>query len=226
MQHSEETKRKIREARKKQIILLFSEEHKKKISEALRGRIFTEQTRKKMSEVNRGENNPNYGKNTSVETRKKLSESNRGKHNHDGKNNPNYGKHHSEESRRKISESHIGKSCGEKSHFWKGGISFEPYCPKFNKEFKERVRAFFGFQCVECGTPQNGMKLHVHHVNFNKKSCCDSSVPLFVSLCQLCHLKTNFNRDHWEQHFTEIINNYYEGKCYLTQEEMMKIRCS
>src|SRR5208337_386546 len=29
---------------------------------------------------------------------------------------------------------------GEKSPGWKGGISFEPYCIKFNKEFKERVR--------------------------------------------------------------------------------------
>lgn len=99
---------------------------------------------------------------------------------------------------------------------WQGGISFEPYCSKFNKEFKERVRAFFGYHCVECGTPQNGSKLHVHHVNFQKDSCCNDGVtPLFVSLCDSCHGKTGRNRDYWQQHFTEIINRDYGGKCYL-----------
>jgi|WetSurMetagenome_2_1015567.scaffolds.fasta_scaffold96891_2 hypothetical protein len=110
---------------------------------------------------------------------------------------------------------------GEKSPGWKGGHSYEPYCIKFNNEFKERVRAFFGYQCVECGIPQNGYKLHVHHVNFKKNSCCDETTPrLFVPLCLECHLHTNGKRLYWEQHFTDMINQYYEGKCYLTKEEM------
>ncbi len=110
---------------------------------------------------------------------------------------------------------------GEKSSAWKGGISFEPYCPKFNEKFKERVRAFFGYRCQMPGCNhiwQPGeKKLAVHHVNFNKNSCCDPSVPrLFVPLCPgKCHAKTNHNREHWEQLFTELIMTKYNGQCYL-----------
>ena len=52
-------------------------------------------------------------------------------------------------------------------------------------------------------------------VNFNKKTCCDNSIPLFVALCHSCHSKTGFNRDYWQEHFTLIINEQYGGRCYL-----------
>ena len=48
--------------------------------------------------------------------------------------------------------------------------------------------------------------------------------PLFVSLCQSCHAKTNKNREYWEQHFTEMINEYYGGRCYFLKEEMTAIK--
>ena len=117
------------------------------------------------------------------------------------------------------------KHCGKDHPQWKGGISFEPYCPKFNKEFKERVRTFFDHKCVECGNPENGKHHSVHHVNFNKMSCCDTSIPLFVTLCHNCHTKTNYHREYWEQHFTDMINIYYGGKCYFTIEEMERLKC-
>jgi hypothetical protein len=108
-----------------------------------------------------------------------------------------------------LCSNNYNKRCGVESPQWKGGISFEPYCPKFNKEFKERVRAFFNHTCVECATPQTVKKLHVHHVNFNKESCCDPSIPLFVPLCDSCHGKTNFNRGFWTYWFTEMITRHY-----------------
>jgi hypothetical protein len=108
---------------------------------------------------------------------------------------------------------------------WDGGKSFEPYCPKFNDEFKERVRAFFGYQCGECGTPQNGIKLDVHHINANKMSCCDDTIPTFIPLCKSCHSKIKkSNLIYWEQHFTEMIEGYYQGKCYFSQEEFAAFR--
>lgn len=115
----------------------------------------------------------------------------------------------------------IGRFIGDKSPVWKGGTSFEPYCPKFNKEFKERVRAFFNYKCAECGMSQeeNGKALGVHHVIYNKNTCCDSTIPLFVPLCNHCHSKTNSRRKHWQTHFTELINTKYGGKCYYTKEE-------
>jgi hypothetical protein len=129
------------------------------------------------------------------------------------------GKHLSEATKKKISEHRKGKTAKEHHPQWLGGKSFEPYCIKFNDEFKERVRAFFGCCCVECGSPQTEEKLHVHHVNFNKNTCCDDSMPLFVALCRPCHTKTNHNRGYWENHFTQIIFGYYKGKSYLTMDE-------
>lgn len=100
--------------------------------------------------------------------------------------------------------------------YWKGGVAYGPYCPKFNREFKERVRNFFGRICVECGAPETGRGLCVHHVNFRKDACCaEDAIPLFVPLCPSCHSKTNFNREYWDARYTALINERYGGQCYL-----------
>ena len=57
--HSEETKRKIREANTGKTT---SDETRRKISETSKGRTHSEETKRKMSEVMKGKNNPNYGK--------------------------------------------------------------------------------------------------------------------------------------------------------------------
>jgi hypothetical protein len=115
----------------------------------------------------------------------------------------------------------LAHRIGELAPNWRGGTSFEPYCPKFNNEFKERVRAFFNYTCPECGSPQNGQRLRVHHIHYNKDACCSESVsPLFIALCGSCHSRTNGNRSYWQQHFTEMIMRWYGGRCYLTKEEM------
>jgi len=114
---------------------------------------------------------------------------------------------------------------GENAPQWKGGLSFKQYCPKFSKEFKERVRGFFSCTCQLCGEPQGDEKLHVHHVNYEKDACCDPNVPrLFIPLCRKCHNKTNHNRKHWDRYFTELITSTYNGKCYFTQEEYAVLR--
>ncbi len=104
---------------------------------------------------------------------------------------------------------------GENSPTWKGGISFEPYCPKFNNEFKERVRDFWGRRCGICGEKENGRKLSVHHVNYNKMVCCDDTPPLFIPTCEVCHGKTNHRREAWEHNLTEYIMIWFDGESYL-----------
>lgn len=105
---------------------------------------------------------------------------------------------------------------GKGSHFWKGGISFEPYCPLFNEEFKERVREFWDRKCGLCGKKEinNGKKLNVHHVQYDKDTCCNNTLPLFIPLCNRCHTKTNFNRSYWEEMFSNYIMIWYDGECY------------
>lgn len=159
----------------------------------------------------------------SEETRKKIGDS------HRGEKNPWYGKHLPAETRKKMSDARKG----ENHPMWKGGASFGQYCPKFNEDFKERVRAFFGYVCPECGTPQGEIKLAVHHVNYRKGMCCDPSLPhLFIPLCAAgsklkgktsCHALTNWNREYWQDYFTDMIMNYYGGRCYLSNKEMTEL---
>jgi hypothetical protein len=191
----------------------MSEEQKRKISESLKKSLSSLEVRKKMSDIAKKTlSDPKIRKKYSDVQKKRCED-------------PGVRKKLSDRLKNRIfTESHRKKlgdaQRGDKNRQWNGGSSFEPYCPKFNKEFKERVRSFFNHTCVECGDPETVRKLSIHHVNFNKESCCDPSIPLFVPLCDHCHGKTNKNRIFWEYWFTEMINRLYGGKCYFTKEEM------
>jgi len=197
------------------------------------GKKHTQITRDKMSASHMGDKNPNFGKPKSLATRTKMSESKK------GIKNPNFGKPKSLATRTKMSDAakgiknhnfgktaspdtraKMGKSrSGEKNSHWLGGISFNPYCPKFNNNLKERVRKFFNYTCQMCGHKwQPGeRKLCVHHINYDKRACCEPTVkPLFAVVCHgKCHNKTNKNRTYWYQHFQELIAIQYGGRCFL-----------
>lgn len=102
--------------------------------------------------------------------------------------------------------------CGKNSPTWKGGKSFEPYCHKFNEAFKESVREKFNRVCFLCPTTEeeNGKKLAVHHVQYDKDCLCDDSNCEFVPLCNTCHGKTNFNRDYWTDLIMSKLNEIKE----------------
>ena len=74
-----------------------SEETRKKMSEAQKGKQLSEDTRKKIAEARKG-------KHRSAETRKKMSEAHKGKHN-------------SAEARKKMSEAHKG------NHWYNNGVT-------------------------------------------------------------------------------------------------------
>ena len=97
--------------------LVLSKETKEIMNEAKRGKTLTEEHRKKLSEANKGKNNPFYGKTRTEESRKKQSESRKGKY--AGENQPKYGKSPSEESRKKQRESMKGKNTDKK--WWNDG---------------------------------------------------------------------------------------------------------
>ena len=116
---------------------------------------------------------------------------------------------------------------GELSPQWKGGVSFEPYCEKFDDDLKERVRIFFDRKCYICGKSEQEQidemlkegktpikKLDVHHVNYDKMVCCNDIKPLFVPLCRSCHAKTQFDREYWEEFFTVSLNYLTDGECF------------
>jgi len=188
-----------------------------------------------------GENSPMTGRLVSSETRRKLSKAGKGKLHpwQVGENNPTK----RPEVRAKISATKMGVprpdmagernpnyGGGERSSNWRGGISFEPYCPKFNKEFKERVRAFWGYACGNCGKTQSEnitksgkvQKLHVHHVNYRKDACCEEEVARqFIPLCSSCHPRTNHDRKKWEKKISRLIEKKFGGRCYFHQGEQL-----
>ena len=131
------------------------------------------------------------------------------------------GCHMSTESRRKNSIAHLG----EKHYNWKGGISFEPYCPKWTKDLRRRIRAFFEYQCLICGKTEkeNGKKLSCHHVNYDKMVCCNGKPVRFAALCAKCHSRTNHDTSKWEIRLHRIIEEFYDGRSYFTKEEWERI---
>jgi len=223
---SDDTKAKLRRAHTG---LRASEETRKKMSvshmgnKSNSGKCLPEEVKKKISDSLKGDKNPMFGKHPanvgmprSEEIRKKISESK------SGENHPFFGKQLSEEYRVKLVESHT-------DGFWYGAVRYytnPQYCEKWTPNLRERVRAYRGYICFECGTPQNGHKLHVHHVHYNKRTCCDNSPRDLVPLCESCHAKTNTNRGYWEDHFTEMIYalDPINGKCFLSKEEMKNFR--
>lgn len=100
------------------------------------------------------------------------------------------------------------KTIGENHPNWKGGISFEPYCNKFNNQLKEQIRDKFDRKCFLCGKREKDSKskLHVHHTDYNKGQGCGYNWSL-IPLCRSCHMKTNSNRYYW----FNLLNNYW---CY------------
>jgi len=219
---SEEGKKSAKERGKNLKIFFTTEEGQKWLDENIRGengtmygktgdkasfysRYHSEESKQLMSknhQDNSGEKHGMYGKKR-PEHSKKMS----------GKNNPNYGKRGKETSM-------FGRT-GEKHPMYKGGISYLPYCEKFNDYLKERVRDFFGRCCYVCGMneTENGQKLSVHHVNYDKMVCCNDVKPLFVPLCKSCHGKTQKDREYWEEFFTVSLEYLTNGKCFIPMKE-------
>ena len=106
---------------------------------------------------------------------------------------------------------------GEESPNWKGGVVFKPYCPLFNNDFKERVRDFWDRKCGISGIAEseNGQRLSVHHVNYEKMVCCNQTLPIFIPLCKKYHTKTNYNRSYWEENLTNYIMIWFDGESYI-----------
>lgn len=126
VKHTDETKRKLSEAHKgKQM----SEEARAKLSELNKGKHLSEEHKRKIGEANKGALSPNFGKHPSEEARRKNSDANKGSLNH------NFGKHPSEETRLKMSEAHKGNtSC-------LGNTLTEEHKRKLSEAWKHRASA-------------------------------------------------------------------------------------
>jgi hypothetical protein len=135
----------------------------KKSSRFIRGHL-PWNTGKKRPEIT-GEKNPMK----KLEARKKLSISMRG-------NKNGIGSKHTKEWKQKQSL----RFSGEKSSFWRGGISFLPYSVDWTKTLKRAIRERDNYVCQKCSQYGNV----VHHIDGVKTNC--NSLNL-ITLCRRCH---------------------------------------
>lgn len=133
--------------------------------------------------------------------------------------------------------------------FWYGNVRYYKRIEcELWKDVNPRVHAWFSNKCVLCEQPGNNSSLIGHHVFYDTKACCLTSKDgkyysnlnarkhpvkdyyigenpnYFVILCRSCHGKTNGsfkNRMRYADEFKKMIDEYYGGKCYFTNEEMI-----
>lgn len=186
------------------------------------GKEVADKIRKETSERVSGNNNPTCN----PETAKKVSDSlkkylKEHPEERKGENNAFYGRKHKDETiehwretKKGIyflnEEQHLKRleniKRGEDSHLWKGGISFEPYSPEFNKCLKTKIKERDSYKCCICN--KETQKLAIHHINYNKENSNEKNL---ISLCYSCHSKTNINREIWEKIFVNLINEKYDN---------------
>lgn len=200
---------------------VLTDEHKNNIGKAnsisLKGKRCSPKSEFKKDDIPWNKEKP-----MADETKDKLRIINLGNHYKKGKTGQkawNEGIPMPEETKNKISASKIGKPLSESTRLamkgripwnkgipfmegdthpnWKGGISFEPYCQKFNIKLKERIRERDNRTCQLCGEKENGKKLACHHVHYDKPNCN----PDLISLCNRCNIKANYKRDYYEELF-------------------------
>jgi hypothetical protein len=136
--------------------------------------------------------------------------------------------------------------------FWYGhpsisiGSSRPIYCEMFG-EVKPRVRAFFNHACAKCGKVEGDKSYHVHHVFYEKKTCCwldeneeywtslgiksqkheyyiGKNPNYFALLCDSCHGTTNGGYENRKKNANELkklIDEKFGGKSYYSEEEMI-----
>lgn len=95
-------------------------------------------------------------------------------------------------------EYRVGKNASN----WKGGISFEPYSPDFNKKLKRQIRERDNHTCQECGKTKEelGYEPAIHHIDYDKNNNNPNNL---ICLCNSCHGKTTYDRNDWTRYFRE-----------------------
>lgn len=104
-----------------------------------------------------------------------------------------------EEQRKKVS--------GSRNVNWIDGRSYKPYDRrKFSEKLKEEIRSRDGNICQVCGMTEeehlivHGIKLSVHHADYNKYNCDRKNL---FAVCKGCNARVNFNRSYWQEYFNK-----------------------
>jgi len=201
---------------------VYSKETLKKMSEAKRGRKLSEEHKRKISEANKGKIPWIKGKHLSRETKEKLSKALK------GRPSPMKGKSYTKEAKERMSKIakekgfgkwmkgkiswNRGKSSwwliGEKNPNWKGGISKINRTERTNfmdtLEYKKWRRFVFkrdDYTCQICG--KVGGKLRANHIKrYADYPKLRTEKNNGITICERCDLKwVMYHEPEWESYF-------------------------
>jgi len=175
-------------------------------------RIQSKETRRKISKSLAGNTRgrTNKGRKHTKETKDKISKALKGRE---------YTDEHRANLReafkdRKPTKEHcrnISKSAKErfkdptKHPLWRGGLSYLPYGTGWTSELRDSIRARDGYICQVCNEKQKRKTFHVHHIDYDKENNNESNL---ITLCKSCHMKTNGDREYWEEYFKDMIQEF------------------
>ncbi len=104
-------------------------------------------------------------------------------------------------------------NSGSNNSSWKGGISYEPYCPIWSdKEYKKDIKLRDGNKCLNPTCNKRDSRLNIHHIDYNKKNCEYKNV---ITLCGSCNSSANKDREWhtaWYQALMYMRYNYKYSK--------------
>lgn len=113
---------------------------------------------------------------------------------------------------------------------WKGGTSYLPYCPKFNKRRKKAVRDFFNNTCLVCGKTasenvvgQRIIALCVHHADHDKEQGCNGKPFNLVPLCHDCHTDEMWNQEEYHQYINKTLREGFKWGIWNEEEYIRKV---
>jgi hypothetical protein len=219
--HTQESINKMRDVK---LGKKLTKEHKEKIGKSLVGKMAGKNN--PMFGI-KGENHHFYGKKHTQETKDKIGKANKtirlGKNlseeHKESIRKAMLGREIPQEWRDKISKANTGRKHsketieklkliarkGEDHHNWKGGISADPYCPLWlDKEFRQDINNRDNNKCQNPDCWNNTERMTIHHIDYNKQNCSPDNL---ITVCNSCNSRANFNREYWQELYTEIINN-------------------
>lgn len=113
--------------------------------------------------------------------------------------NMNKGKIMSKETRKKLSIAHKWKKNKEYKEW-----SESEYTLNWTQTLKRSIRERDWYMCQMpwCNKPQRDIAHSVHHIDYNKSNCNPENL---ITLCNVCHAKTNYKREIWIEYFKNLL---------------------
>jgi hypothetical protein len=133
----------------------LSDEHKKNIGKAVKGRVVLPKTRLKLKKIHSGNH---YSPGTEFKKGHIIPE----------------------EQKVRIRNKLLGRYMGDKNPSWKGGKSFEPYTVDWTKTLKRAIKERDHYSCNICESQED---LVIHHKDCNKKNCNPNNLITLCRRC-------------------------------------------